>query len=57
MDASISRRHAQITYEAGSRSYFLTDLNSSNGTRLNEQRLAAGQPARLSRGAEIGLWS
>ena len=54
-DANISRRHAQITYEAASRSYFITDLNSSNGTRLNEQRLAPGQPVQLTRGAVIGL--
>jgi pSer/pThr/pTyr-binding forkhead associated (FHA) protein len=54
-DANISRRHAQITYEVASRSYFITDLNSSNGTRLNEQRLASGQPVQLTRGAVIGL--
>ena len=54
-DANISRRHAQITYEVASRSYFITDLNSSNGTRVNEQRLAPGQPVQLTRGAVIGL--
>jgi FOG: FHA domain len=54
-DANISRRHAQITYEVANRSYFITDLNSSNGTRLGEQRLAAGQPVQLTRGAVIGL--
>jgi hypothetical protein len=54
-DANISRRHAQITYEVASRSYFITDLNSSNGTRLNEQRLTPGQPVLLTRGAVIGL--
>jgi len=54
-DPNISRRHAQITYEATNRTYFITDLNSSNGTRLNEQRLPPGQPVQLSGGAVIGL--
>ena len=54
-DANLSRRHAQITYEASNRSYFITDLNSSNGTQLNDQRLTPGQPAQLTRGAVIGL--
>jgi pSer/pThr/pTyr-binding forkhead associated (FHA) protein len=30
-------------------------LQSSNGTRLNEQRLNPGQPAVLSNGAVIAL--
>jgi VWFA-related protein len=54
-DPNISRRHAQITFDAASRTHFITDLNSSNGTRLNEQRLAPGQPVQLTRGAVIGL--
>ncbi len=54
-DASISRRHAQITYDGASQTYFITDVNSSNGTRLNGQLLAPGQPFQLIRGAEIGL--
>ncbi|MGZ6346924.1 MAG: FHA domain-containing protein [Anaerolineales bacterium] len=54
-DPNISRRHAQVTFEAASRTYFITDLNSSNGTRLNEQRLAQGQPVQLTGGAVIGL--
>jgi hypothetical protein len=54
-DPNISRRHAQITYEPASLTYYIADLNSSNGTRLNEQRLASGQPVPLTRGAMIGL--
>jgi hypothetical protein len=54
-DPNISRRHAQITFEAASGTYFITDLNSSNGTRLNEKRLAAGQPVQLTHAAVIGL--
>ncbi|MGB8213742.1 MAG: FHA domain-containing protein [Anaerolineales bacterium] len=54
-DASISRRHAQITYDGANRIYFITDLNSSNGTRVNEQRILAGQAVLLTRAAMIGL--
>ncbi len=54
-NANISRKHAHITYDEAQRAYFITDLNSSNGTRLNSQRLAPGQAARLSSGAVIGL--
>ena len=32
-DASVSRHHAQVTFEGGQ--YFLHDLNSRNGTFLN----------------------
>ena len=32
-DGSVSRRHAQVTFEGGH--YFLSDLNSRNGTLLN----------------------
>jgi VWFA-related protein len=54
-NANISRKHAQITYDESQRAYFITDLNSSNGTSLNSQRLAPGQAARLTSGAVIGL--
>jgi pSer/pThr/pTyr-binding forkhead associated (FHA) protein len=54
-NANISRKHAQITFDEAQRAYFITDLNSSNGTRLNSQRLASGQAARLTSGAVIGL--
>jgi VWFA-related protein len=54
-DANLSRRHAQITYDGANRTYFLTDLNSSNGTSLNEERLVVGQPVQLIHAAMIGL--
>jgi VWFA-related protein len=54
-DPNISRKHARITYDNVQGAYFITDLNSSNGTRLNAQRLAPGQPTRLVNGAVIGL--
>lgn len=33
-DGSVSRRHAQVTFDGGH--YFLSDLNSRNGTLLND---------------------
>lgn len=54
-DPNVSRRHAQIFYDDARRAYYLTDLQSSNGTLVNEKRLAPGQPAQLTNGAVIGL--
>ncbi len=52
-DASVSRTHAQITYDPTQQAYFITDTKSSNGTRLNGTALAGGQPARLQAGAVV----
>jgi VWFA-related protein len=52
---NISRKHAQITYDEAQRAYFVTDLNSSNGTFVNSQRLSPGQATRLTGGVVIGL--
>lgn len=41
-DPEVSRRHARITYQGGR--YFVEDLNSTNGTFLNEQRLQGQMP-------------
>jgi predicted component of type VI protein secretion system len=55
VDSNISRRHAQITYDDMQHAYYLTDMNSSNGTQLNNHRLIPGQPVRLSGGSVIDL--
>jgi hypothetical protein len=55
VDPNVSRKHAQITYDDVSNAFYLTDLNSANGTRLNHQRLTPGQPVHLTNGAVIGL--
>ena len=54
-EANISRRHAQITYNESTRAFFISDLRSSNGTRLNNQPLVPDQPVQLLNGALIGL--
>jgi hypothetical protein len=52
---SVSRKHLQITFDPGSQSYFVTDLNSSNGTTVNGQRVTPLQPVQLVGGAMLGL--
>lgn len=43
---SVSRTHANIVYKNGS--YFIVDLNSTNGTFVNGQQLSANQEVRLN---------
>lgn len=45
-DASVSRRHAEISYVNGS--YSVKDLGSANGTFINETRLEANKPQALN---------
>ena len=52
-DQNVSRRHLRIA-AAGDR-FYVEDLNSSNGTFLNEQRLSPFEPARLDYGAKVAL--
>ncbi|MCX6067240.1 MAG: FHA domain-containing protein, partial [Chloroflexi bacterium] len=54
-DLNVSRRHAQIMYNETSRTYTISDLKSSNGTRINNQRLEPDRPAQLLNGSLIGL--
>ena len=52
-DENVSRRHLRIA-AAGDR-FYVEDLNSSNGTFLNEQCLSPFKPARLEYGAKVAL--
>ncbi len=49
-DANVSRRHAQVRQEGAT--YWLVDLDSTNGTELNGRRVTR---AKLSDGDRIGL--
>ncbi len=49
----VSRHHAQITFRDDT--YYLADLESSNGTFLNEQRLHLGKQYALKNGDLIVL--
>jgi pSer/pThr/pTyr-binding forkhead associated (FHA) protein len=47
----ISRHHTQITYENGA--YYITDLNSANGTYLNNKKLPPDQPIAWQSGRPL----
>jgi hypothetical protein len=47
-DAGVSRKHAQVLFRNGS--YLLEDLESANGTFLNERPMVAGRPLPLAHG-------
>ncbi|MEM1211508.1 MAG: FHA domain-containing protein [Planctomycetota bacterium] len=51
-DSRISRQHAQIDFDHGS--WRVTDLNSSNGTYLNAQRVDPSAPLRIGDHLQIG---
>jgi hypothetical protein len=53
-EGSISRKHAQINC-GSTQSDTITDLNSSNGTKLNGRRLNGGETAVLANGSIIEL--
>jgi len=44
-DRHVSRQHARLSYEGGD--YFIEDLGSSNGTHVNETKIAAHEPIPL----------
>ena len=52
-DQNVSRRHLRIA--AAADRFYVEDLNSSNGTFLNEQRLSPFEPAQLDYGAKVAL--
>ena len=52
-DENVSRRHLRIA--AAGDQFYVEDLNSSNGTFLNEQRLVPFKPTRLNYGANVAL--
>ena len=49
----ISRLHGKISKEGGV--YYLTDLNSTNGTFLNGGRLEVNEKARIRSGDQVGF--
>ena len=48
---NVSRRHAELVIRDGA--LWITDLGSSNGTFVNDTRLAPRQPVRLINGARL----
>ncbi len=51
-DPGVSLFHARITRD-GAGGCFIHDLEADNGTFLNEERIAAGQPGKLSQGDRL----
>ena len=52
-EAGVSRRHARLLRDG--RAVYLMDLDSTNGTRVNGEPLAAGVEKRLRDGDELSL--
>ncbi len=52
-DTSISRKHAEISYENGN--YYVTDLDSLNGTFVNNARIEAQQKTPIHDGDKLRL--
>lgn len=52
-EGSVSRIHAKITVENGE--YYLSDLNSTNGSRLNGRELTINERVKLSENDEISF--
>ncbi|MEI6290753.1 MAG: FHA domain-containing protein [Chloroflexota bacterium] len=55
VEGNVSRKHAQITYNPANGVFSITDLNSSNGTFVNGQKITSGQSVILQNGSLIGL--
>jgi hypothetical protein len=53
--ANISRAHAQIAYDPGSDSFFITDLGSSHGTEVEQEVLPPHQRQQLTEAATIAF--
>lgn len=51
----VSGSHAKLKFDAKLNQWFLTDMNSSNGTRYNNTPLIAGKPCMLENGSTIQL--
>src|SRR6185312_14983996 len=52
-DSRVSRRHAEITNQDGALT--LEDLGSTNGTKLNGDKLVAGEKRRVAAGDKISF--
>jgi pSer/pThr/pTyr-binding forkhead associated (FHA) protein len=54
-EGEVSRKHAEITRDAQSGTYYITDLQSTNGVTVNGQRIPPNTPHLIAPGARIGL--
>ena len=49
---TVSRRHAKVNFNG---SWFIEDLKSSNGTYVNEKRIAPNEPHKVKSGDIVAL--
>lgn len=52
---TVSRRHARLWFDSGSGHWFLADMQSANGTFINNARLQPNQPVTLNDGDVINF--
>jgi pSer/pThr/pTyr-binding forkhead associated (FHA) protein len=51
----VSRQHAEITCDARSQKFFITDLQSTNGVTIERKRIAPNIPSEIKPGCRIGM--
>jgi len=54
-EKDVSRQHMEITYDPGSRKYYVTDRKSTNGVFLEGTRIEPNLSYEIQTGARIGL--
>jgi pSer/pThr/pTyr-binding forkhead associated (FHA) protein len=54
-EKEISRKHAEITYDAQMKKFHITDFNSSNGVFVDGVPIRPGEPAEIKPGTRLGL--
>lgn len=51
----ISRRHAEITYDANNNKFYITDLKSTNGVTVDEVPIQPEEPVEIKPGSKLGF--
>ncbi len=54
-EGEISRRHAEINYDARSNKFFITDLQSTNGVTIDGLLIEPNRPYELRSGTRLGF--
>jgi len=54
-EKEISRKHAEITYDAHNRKFYITDLKSANGVTVDGVHARPEEPAEIKPGSKLGL--
>jgi pSer/pThr/pTyr-binding forkhead associated (FHA) protein len=54
-ESDVSRQHAELLFDPGSRKFYIKDLNSTNGVMVNGARIPPGSPCEITPGSLIQL--